>query len=69
VWFDRRLGGTKFFGIDVQFTSRLRIWGVLIIMRLTMVMILAFVFLSWDIGKNRGRLTHTFQASLSGLVP
>jgi hypothetical protein len=42
---------------------------VLIIMRLTMVMILAFVFLSWDIGKNSGRLTNSLQASLSDLVP
>jgi hypothetical protein len=42
---------------------------VLIVMRLTVVMILAFVFLSWDIGMNRGRLTHTLHASLSELVP
>jgi hypothetical protein len=41
---------------------------VLIVMRLTMVMILAFAFLSWDLGKNRGRLTNSLQASLSGLV-
>ena len=38
-------------------------------MRLTMVMIVAFVFLSWDLSANRGRLTHTLQASLSELVP
>jgi hypothetical protein len=42
---------------------------VLIVMRLTMIMILAFVFLSWDLGRNGGRFTHTLQASLSGLVP
>ncbi len=67
----RRLGGIriKFSGSTFNFTNRLRIGRVLIVMRLTMVMILAFAFLSWDIGKNRGRLTNTLQASLSGLVP
>ena len=37
-------------------------------MRLTMVMVVAFVFISWDLGKNRGRCTHALHASINDLV-
>lgn len=36
-------------------------------MRMVVIMILAFAFLSWDIGKNRGQFTHALHASLDHL--
>jgi hypothetical protein len=41
---------------------------VLIIMRMVAVMILAFAFLSWDIGENHGRCTHALHSSINDLV-
>ena len=37
-------------------------------MRMVVVMILAFAFLSWDIGKNHGRYTYALHASLNDMA-